>query len=542
VRLECNGERLQAMRQMRTRWGAGGVAAAWLWVAAAGEAPAPAGEAAAEAEASRRLERGDYQGAAALYEQVLSGSEPAFGPLFGLARAYHEAGDAPAFEAAIRRLLAFDPRRAEVFVLIGVRAQRDGRFADAEKAYRRALELQPDQIDGLSGLAEVCLAQGFREEGLGYLRRIAARYPSNVAVLWLLARSVEDPEEERRIYTQILAASPQGDEVARGRLNLLEALTHGGFMNISGLLKPERVRLFFTPSRTSKAQFISQEDGPMGTGYHRRATPNTPFVHVKVNGQGPFNFLLDTGTQGIHVSRTLMRRLGLVSYGTSKFEGLGLQAALYGDIVFLDSLHLDKVEVRRVPAEGIDLVGIGDGILNPAALRQLRVHLENSRRTLTLSRFPEPGESDPMRPRADNRRGRPVTLPFLSFSGQIVIRVEIQGMPANALIDTGAESSVLDLSVLRKLPGLDASPAAGYGVSLEGISGEVVEAQVVREVQINLAEENLRIENLFAADLRRLANFYGPEIHAVLGMKQLALFDVTFDFRRHQITFQRILR
>jgi hypothetical protein len=147
-----------------------------------------------------------------------------------------------------------------------------------------------------------------------------------------------------------------------------------------------------------------------------------------------------------------------------------------------------------------------------------------------------------MRPRADNRRGRPVTMPFLSFSGQIVIRVEIQGMPANALIDTGAESSVLDLSVLRKLPGLEAAPTAGYGVSLEGITGEVVEAQVVREAQINLAEENLRIENLFAADLRRLANFYGPEIHVVLGMKQLAMFDVTLDFRRHQITFQRILR
>jgi len=357
-----------------------------------------------------------------------------------------------------------------------------------------------------------------------------------------LARSVDDPEEERRIYTQILAASPNGSEVARGHLNRLEALTQGGLMEIDGLTKPERVRLFFTPSRASKAQFVSQDDGPMGNGYRRRATPNTPFIHVRVNGQGPFNFLLDTGTQGIHVSRALMRRLGLVSYGTSKFEGLGMQAALYGDIVFLDSLELDKVEVRRVPAEGIDLVGIGDGILNPAALRHVRVHLENSRRTLTLSRLPGPGESDPMRPRADTRRGPPVTLPFLSFSGHIVIRVEILGMPANALIDTGAESSVLDLAVVKKLPGLEASPAAGYGVTLQGITGEVVDAQVVREAQINLAEENLRIENLFAADLRRLANFYGPEIHVVLGMQQLVLFDVTFDFERHQITFQRILR
>lgn len=519
----------------------------WLLAAVAALAPAtaPPGPAdAREAEAARLFEMGDFRAAAAAYEAILADSPPSFGVLLGLCRSYHEFGDGGRFEGAIRRLLAFDPLRAEAFILTGVRAQREGRFADAEKAYRRALELRPDDADALSGLAEVCLAQGAREEGIGYLRRIVRQYPDNVAFLWLLARSVEDPEEERQIYAQILAASPQGSEVARGRLNLLEAWKEGDFLQIAGIDKPERVRLFFTPSRASKAQFISEDDLPLGKGRgaRRRATPNTPYIHVKVNGQGPFNFLLDTGTQGIHVSRNLARRLGLTSYGTSKFEGLGVADALYGEIVFLESLQMDRVEVRRVPAESIELVGIGDGILNPAALRQVRVQIENSRRSLALSRFPAPGANDPLRPRADARRGPPVTLPFLSFSGHIVIRIEIQGMLANALIDTGAESSVLDLAVLEKLPALESFDVSGYGVSLEGITGQVVEARVVREAQLNLAQENLRVENLFAADLRRLANFYGPEIHAVLGMKQLSLFDITFDFRRHEVTFQRILR
>jgi predicted aspartyl protease len=123
----------------------------------------------------------------------------------------------------------------------------------------------------------------------------------------------------------------------------------------------------------------------------------------------------------------------------------------------------------------------------------------------------------------------------------MVIRVEIQGLTSNALIDTGAESTVLDTSLVERLSSLESYDAASYGVSLEGITGEVVEARVVREAQLVVANRNLRITNLFAADLRRLANFYGPEIHAILGMRQLREFDLTFDFRNNDVIFQQIL-
>ena len=210
--------------------------------------------------------------------------------------------------------------------------------------------------------------------------------------------------------------------------------------------------------------------------------------------------------------------------------------------MFLDTFMMYSVEVRNIPAETIDLVGIGDGILNPAVLRDVRVQLLNSRRALALSRWPEPGENDPLRPRADARRDQPVTVPFLSFHGHMVIRIEIQGMVANALLDTGAESTILDLALIERLPALQSFDVSGYGVTLEGITGEVVEARVVREAQLVIASKNIRVTNLFAADLRRLANFYGPEIHAIIGMRQLRQFDITFDFRENEATFQRILR
>lgn len=494
------------------------------------------------AEANRRFERGDFRGAAQALEVILRDDSSDFDLRFRLARAYHEMGDSTGFHRTIRELLAMDPSRIEVTLLMGRRLQKEGSFAEAEDAYRRALVATPGNVEALTGLAEVCLAQGYKEEGLGYLRKVVQLYPDNIPLLWMLARSVGDRKEEASYYARILEASPEGDALALGRLNLLQAGEERSFFEVVGLQKPESVRLFFTPGTTSKAQFVDRDDTGGQAGFRRQATPNTPYIRVRVNGAGPFKMLVDTGTQGIHVSQALAKKLGLRSYGTSRFEGLGVSDMVYGEIVLLDSLKMDDVEVHNIPAETIDLVGIGDGILNPAALRDVRVQLLHSRRQLTLSRQPKPGEEDPLRPRADARRDEPVTERFLSFHGHMVIRVEIQGMVANALLDTGAESTILDLGFVERIPTLQAFDVSGYGVSLEGITGEVLDARVVREAQLVIANKNLQITNLFAADLRRLANFYGPDIHAIIGMRQLRLFDMTFDFEKNEVTFQRILR
>jgi tetratricopeptide (TPR) repeat protein len=391
---------------------------------------------------------------------------------------------------------------------MGRRFQWEGRFPDAEEAYRKALELDASSIEALSGLADVCLARGDRQEGVDYLEQIVRDHPRNVPYLWMLARSTVDARRQAALYRQILDSSPRGDVVAKGRLALLEDRSELEFVGIEGLDKPQRIRLFYTQAKRKggKGSFTFQEEssGAVGGWARRVATPNTPYIRVRVNGEGPFKFLLDTGTQGVHVSRVLAQKLGLNSYGKSRFEGLGGGSVLYGEIVFLDNLQLGKVTVRNVPAEAITLIGIGDGIINPALFRELRVQIESSRRALRLSHWPEPGEEDPIRLEASNRLGEPVVLPFLSFHGHTVVRMEIQGLLSNALLDTGAENTVLDLSILDSIPALDASPISGYGVTLQGLTGALVDAQVVRDVQLMLAGQNFRVTEVFAADLRRL--------------------------------------
>jgi tetratricopeptide (TPR) repeat protein len=362
-------------------------AALCLVLAAAGAPPIMAQEDSPDvllADANRKFERGDFQGAALGFEAFLAGSPERYEVLYKLARSYHEIDEASGFEKALRRLLAVEPGRPGTFVLMGRRYQWEGRFPDAEQAYRRALDLAPNDVDALSGLADVCLAHGDRQEGLGYLEQIVAEHPRSVPYLWMLARSADDRQRQEDLFRQILEVSPDEDVVARGRLALLEARGGLSFLQVEGLEKPRRIRLFYTPTRRagSKASFKFQEESTGAVeGWARRvATPNTPYIRVRVNGAGPYKFIVDTGTQGVHISRALARSLKLESYGKSRFEGLGGGSVLFGEVVFLDNLEMGEVTVRNIPAEAIDLIGIGDGILNPAVLRDVRVQLENSRK------------------------------------------------------------------------------------------------------------------------------------------------------------------
>src|SRR5215472_3694905 len=63
--------------------------------------------------------------------------------------------DWPQAQAALERLLAETPRSAEVHHRLGLVYRGQGRLDAAEAAYRRALQIDPDYVDALIGVAEV---------------------------------------------------------------------------------------------------------------------------------------------------------------------------------------------------------------------------------------------------------------------------------------------------------------------------------------------------------------------------------------------------
>jgi len=87
---------------------------------------------------------------------------------------------------------------------LAIALEERGRIAEAETAYRRAIEIRPDDPDHRYNLAKLLVAAGRTEEGLAEYRRILARRPEHFPARYNLAnalyrdRRYEEAAEEYR--------------------------------------------------------------------------------------------------------------------------------------------------------------------------------------------------------------------------------------------------------------------------------------------------------------------------------------------------------
>ena len=76
-----------------------------------------------------------------------------------------------------RHATALDPKSAEAFVALGYSNLVQKRMTAAEDAFKRALELNPDQADGLHGYSQFLAAMGRIKESLAMREHLQAVEP-----------------------------------------------------------------------------------------------------------------------------------------------------------------------------------------------------------------------------------------------------------------------------------------------------------------------------------------------------------------------------
>jgi predicted aspartyl protease len=113
-------------------------------------------------------------------------------------------------------------------------------------------------------------------------------------------------------------------------------------------------------------------------------------VSVEINGEGPFDFVLDTGATLTCVDQTIAERLQLPARRGAVGVGAGIEGAGRIGLVTLDSLRLGGAAASALDACVLDLahtevIGVGiDGLLGLNFLRQFRVTLDFGRNVLLL--------------------------------------------------------------------------------------------------------------------------------------------------------------
>lgn len=174
------------------------------------------------------------------------------------------------------------------------------------------------------------------------------------------------------------------------------------------------------------------------------------YVQARVNGAGPFRFAVDTGASGLaRADRTLVAALGLAPSGTSTTSD-GVQRAAV-DTVHLDSLGLGGLErkagavITRDYGSRLSAAAGFHGILARDFFADGLLVLDYPRKTLSFSRT----------------LSLPVTATVVSYQRAFRVPVSVNGVAAEANLDTGANVSLVMPLALYERVGQAPLEAAG---------------------------------------------------------------------------------
>ncbi|HET6970222.1 MAG TPA: retroviral-like aspartic protease family protein [Phenylobacterium sp.] len=278
---------------------------------------------------------------------------------------------------------------------------------------------------------------------------------------------------------------------------------------------------------------LPDEDAPnteLDTGRDRNEHMLAP---VTINGQGPFNFLLDTGANVSCVSHRLAERLSLRTESTELVHTV--VGARERPVVMLDLLQVGPRSRKRVKAPSLPMQGPEvDGVLGVDWLKGQRLVLNFKARKLEIIRS-QADEGEP---------GRIVIVPARRRHGQLtIVDADLSGHRISAIIDSGAEGSLCNRHLRELVRSIEnkhgGQPQPGRPVRMETLAGEAFTGEAInlpflRLGGLHLGNVPVTYADMHVFDIWDLADT--PAI--VIGMDLLRQFEqVALDFGRSQVRF-----
>jgi predicted aspartyl protease len=297
----------------------------------------------------------------------------------------------------------------------------------------------------------------------------------------------------------------------------------------SSLLAAFAVLCLGTPGATQEPR-VAELAGSETLGWNLNDSDRMT-VAIRIGGNGPYRFIVDTGSERTVLSRELAQRLGLAA-GTPVIVH-SMTEVRRTTTALVPSLRVGRRRVENIHAPLLSQHNLGaDGLLGVDSLASQRVELDFTSNEMTVSpsrRHPPAWDGEgAIVVRARSRLGR-LILVDAAFDGE---RVWV-------IVDTGAEVSIANEALRRRL---QRRGRLGPTVPLEVVSvtggTRTVDYGVARRVRIGSAEiENLPVGFADVEPFRQLGLVDRPAI--LLGMDALQLFDrVSLDFANREVRLQ----
>ena len=183
-------------------------------------------------------------------------------------------------------------------------------------------------------------------------------------------------------------------------------------------------------------------------------------VPVRLEGAGPYQFLVDTGADRTAVSRDLVAKLALPSAGPAELHSVT-------GVSQIDTARVRGVELTKQPetidAAVLDRTNMGaDGIVGADLLRSERVQFDFEKHTMTIvpSRTPDFRDS-----------GETIVVRAWRKNGRLVVTdAQIGGHEVVVVLDTGSDMSMGNEALRGRLSARDLVDL-NQSIDLESVTG-----------------------------------------------------------------------
>lgn len=254
-------------------------------------------------------------------------------------------------------------------------------------------------------------------------------------------------------------------------------------------------------------------------------------VQVQVNGSAAVPFVVDTGSERTVIANDLAKRLLLEAGPRLTLATISGRTEV--NSFFIDRLTTSAVNVEGLEAPGLERANLGAyGLLGIDSLEDNRVLLDFAKQTMDV--LPSPKG----RGKSKLENGMIVVTAKRKAGRMIISSAKIDGMKVDIILDTGAQSSMGNDALRRKLRRrhrtIDYMPVELRSVTGSTLTGEYTQIQEIEVGGLTINDLPIIFFDNYAFTALKLND--RPAM--LLGMDALQLFDrVMIDFGNRRVGF-----
>lgn len=411
----------------------------------------------------------------------------------------------------IRGGLKSNPLNAQTVATYGHCLFREGNLSQAETQFRKSLKIDPTQASAHLGLGRI------------YLSRL-----KSAEALLSLQEAIRLAPDMEEAYFYASEAYGNDRDLSRQVGSLEKYVSLGSQRRPERLQNAKALLQFFQTLEKEPVSEFSDKTRPYA--FDVQPFYGLLLIEVRINGEGPFRFLVDTGATSTVISNILLSKLKITPIATSVTRCVGGEGRIGSQLCKLSSLEIGDLKIRNLPVSSFDnaiFAELIDGVLSTSTLSDFIITLDYGDRKILLT----PRSTSSSSTQKSSISSTPLQSEFRVFGNLLLLPVSVNGQaPKNFLFDSGAVTSTLSKRQASLFGVNEDTPDSQVDIQFAGACGITKSVLSVSGVSLSSFGQVLRLKQILAVDLAEISKELDTEVSGILGGDFFSRYKVTLDY------------